>query len=214
MMLIIGILAALLFPAIQKARLSAASAGCVSNLRTLASAHRMYEQEHDGKPPPNHYNASHPESEGHAGVGLTLLRRSYRPGPKYVWDADNQFIRESAEICPSVRINKLSINLKNGPDYDLSSLADKNYGLFYSKPSQRPLIWCGFGKAWSTSNPTIPLRHAGGINCAFLDGHIERISDDDGRLYHRWWYYAITQPEPDDKWLQDGTRMGVTELPK
>lgn len=210
---VIGFLSAMVFPAIQKARLSAASAHCVSNLKQLAAAHRMYEQDHEGKPPPQIYTSTHPESEGHSGVGIRLLRWSYRPGPRYVWSVDNKYIREPIELCPSVRINKLASNLENGPHYAIYSMEDKKYAQFYSKPSLRPLIWDGITSSWTPGSPQVPLRHNRGINCAFLDGHVEWISGEDDRLYHRWWYYACQSAEPDNRYLKDGNRMGVTQLP-
>ncbi len=214
---LIGVVAALILPTVRAVRTYAASAGCVANLKRLAAAHRLYEQEHNDKPPPMQHSASHPEAEGHSGQGVRLLRRNYRPGtPNWIWRTASQgggYIFEPTEICPSVRFNQLTTSPNGGPDYDLYSLNEEIYSSFYTRPSQRPLLWDGFLGTWTPGKPQVPLRHNGGINCAFLDGHVEWISAHDGRLYHRWWYYAINRKEPDPAYLGDGNPMGITQLP-
>ncbi|HWL52283.1 MAG TPA: prepilin-type N-terminal cleavage/methylation domain-containing protein [Chthoniobacteraceae bacterium] len=214
-----GILAALVLPAIRMIRSHAASAGCIANLKRLATAHRLYEHEHNGKPPPMHHGSSHPEAEGHSGQGVRLLRRNYRPGtPNWIWRPASQgggYLFEPTEVCPSVRFNQLTTSPNGGPDYDLCS-PDKDvaYASFYTRPSERPLLWDGFTGTWTPGKPHLPLRHNGAIHCAFLDGHVERISAGDGRLYHQWWYYAIQRREPDPAYLGGGKPMGITHLPQ
>jgi len=213
---ILAVLVALGYPALQRVRLRATAVTCASHLKQLALAHRMYEQDNQGKPPPNFATPSHPYGEGHNNPGLRLLRRYYRqPGPngKYIWDRNNKYINEPIELCPSVRFNGLADNLANGPHYQMSSLPDTVYATYYQEPSQRPLIWDGFTNVWQAASPKVPLRHEGGILCAFLDGHVETIPAGDDRLYHRWWHYAIQNSFPDPDYLNDGTPMGSTTLP-
>jgi len=47
----IAILAAMLLPALGKAKESARRTGCASNLRQILAAAFMYADEHDGRPP-------------------------------------------------------------------------------------------------------------------------------------------------------------------
>ena len=229
-----AILAALISTAISGARNSADSATCMANLKTLAGGHLIYLQEHNGYPPKQTYTEPHPESEGHNGPGIRLLRQYYRdgvlPGPRWVWaGAEHKFILEPAEICPALQRSSAFQVSEKGPHYDLHSPIDSakkedptpennfnhiNYLAFYQKPSQRPLIWDGLhGGVWKTGDPQVPLVHNGAMHCAFLDGHIERIEGDDPRLYHRWWYYAMYRPEPLPSMLGQGTKMGVKTWP-
>ena len=214
---LIGLVASLVLPTLRAIRSRAATVGCVANLSRLAAAHRLYEQDHNGKPPPMIHSAAHPEAEGHSGEGVRLLRRYYRPGtPNWIWRPASQgggYIFEPTEICPSVSFNKLTTSPNGGPDYDICSLNDKIYSSFYTRPAERPLLWDGFVGTWTPGKPQVPLRHNGAIFCAFLDGHVERITADDKRLYHRWGYYAINSNEPDPAYLESGTPMGVTDLP-
>jgi|GEM_PF-1342326 len=216
-MAILAVIVALGYPALQRARLRATAATCVSNLKQLALAHRMYEQDNQGMPPPNNATKNnHPYSEGHDNVGIQLLRRYYRhplPSGRYIWDGDHKFIREPMELCPSVRFNQLAEKLENGPHYQIWSINDTVYTTYYEEPSQRPLIWDGFTGVWQAASSQVPLRHEGGIQCAFLDGHVEWIPAEDGRLYHRWWHYAIADRAPNPARLYDGNPMGVTEKP-
>jgi len=213
-MVILALLVFLLQPVYRQVQLKGAATVCLSQLKQLALAHRLYENDHSGKPPPNFVNSSHPYSEGHQTPGIRLLRRYYRSpvNGNYIWNG-NDFMRESLEICPSSRTNQLSSNLKNGPDYELSSI-DVHYAVYYDEPAQRPLLWDGFTGYWASSKPKVPLRHAGGIHCVFLDGHAENIKMDDSRLFHRWWHYAINDRKPDSKWLGDGNAMGSNQVPE
>jgi len=211
---IIGVLATLLLTGLSRVRQTADSVACVSNLRQLAAAYRMYLPDHAGQPLPPYCNQNDPESEGHNGPGIWLLRPYYRSGPPYIWK-NNKFMRDPVEICPSVRINKLSQNLANGPDYgfyvDTAGTA-RNYLTFFQKFSQTPLIWDGWDGVW-TPGDTVPLRHLGAINCAFHDGHVETIKSADGRLYSKWWYSAVATSAPDPTQLKSGTPLGSTIIP-
>lgn len=55
---IIAILASILFPVFAKARESARSTSCLSNMKQLGTAFQMYMEEHDGLLPIPHYEAS------------------------------------------------------------------------------------------------------------------------------------------------------------
>lgn len=214
-MAILGVAFALIYPALQRTRQKTATTECTAKLRQLAFAHRMYEQEHRGQPPPNFFQSSHPYSEGHSGDGVTFLRRYLRTSPdnRFTWSASHTYLVDPIDFCPSVRFNGLSTNLTHGADYQMSSLSGINYGAYYQEPSRRPLFWDGFQRVWSSGNHLVPLRHHNGILCVFLDGHVEWISQGDGRLYHRWWHYAINDPAPNDSHLHSGKPMGSSRLP-
>ena len=73
---VIGILAALLMPALSSARRKADSARCISNLRQLGIAARLYAEENEGRMP---HARSFPQSETNAPSGLPAIQQVFAP---------------------------------------------------------------------------------------------------------------------------------------
>jgi prepilin-type processing-associated H-X9-DG protein len=223
---VIAVLVSLLLSVVGVVRQKADSASCVSQLRQLAMAHAGYRYDHNGQSPPVASNPpTDPLSEGHHEYGFCYLRYYYRPGPRYIWTTSNIWIPEPFEHCPSVQMNKLSLNTSASsttPDYAIRvESADGNiinYNNNFLYPSQTPLIWDGWLPNWGGGSTqtytTVPLRHSGGINCAFLDGHVEFISQTDKRLYSGWWNVASEQPKASDSLLGTGNPLGIKTLPQ
>ena len=136
---IIGVLAALLAPALSQARESAQRSACINNLRQLGMAFKMYLLEHDGVYPA----ASDPVSADPyywlwMGRGWRDLIAPYTPG-----DAENPGVF----ICPSdVRAPEL---------FESTSYA---YSMaFYHSPEQIDAM-DSFTHTFSNPVPTIPQR--------------------------------------------------------
>lgn len=203
-----AVLIAMLMSGIGKVRNRAAEAACIGKLRQMAVAYTMYVQDHNGRTPPTIVNASDEESEGHSFFGILLLRNYY--GDSQIWSGKSTMY-EPMEICPSVRLNKLTTKPGKGPDYGFSDKMSEQSIAYYTKPSKTPMIWDDWVGNW-ISGRTMPLRHEG-INAAFLDGHVENIKQKDGRLYSSWWWAAVTRSEPDDSLLGKGSPLGSTQVP-
>jgi prepilin-type processing-associated H-X9-DG protein len=181
----------------------------------MGSAFQLYLQDHDYIMPATD-NAAY-KFEDHTAQGVRMLRQYYRPGPRYVWGNNGRFIPDEMDICPSVSLDGLTVNSENGgPDYGMAKQAYGKRATYYEEPVKTPVIWDSWVAGWtnaSTSLNTFPLRHSGGLNCVFLDGHVEWIAGDDARLWSEWWYRAAVRSRPDDRFLGKGWEMGVMVVP-
>jgi len=205
---IVALLAALVIGGVGKARDNGTSMACISKLRQMAAAYMMYVQDHNGRTPPVTVNKGDEDSENHNFMGISLLRVYY--GDTQIWSGSNQ-LRERMEICPSVSINKLTMKPGVGPDYGFAEKMSGQMLNYFTKPSKTPMIWDDWTGNW-VKGRTMPLRH-NGVNADFLDGHVENIRSADGRLYSDWWSAAVSQSEPDDAKLGQGTPLGSTQIP-
>jgi prepilin-type N-terminal cleavage/methylation domain-containing protein/prepilin-type processing-associated H-X9-DG protein len=209
---IIGVLAAIAIVATGSAREKAAAAQCMGNLRTLVAAHALYRQDFNGRGPPVAVGSANPISEGHNASGFTLLRRYYRSGPRYTWTTAHTYIFEPTEQCPSAAaFDPARPNSEATIDYNYG-VKDVKFDLFFTVPPKTPIIWDGW-LAKGTVTEKVPLRHSGGINMGYLDGHVERVTATDRRLYdsYMWWIYNSGTPNPAA--LGTGSALGTTVRP-
>lgn len=206
---ILVVLVALLFPAVKKFRISAASTQCLANLRTLGAAHASYLAEHNGLGPP-----LWSDFEGHNSSGYGQLRPYYAPGPPFTWNGTKRLPLPKTDICPMVLLHRELDKDKDGPQYADYTLASGGHDINLSlMPDQAklPILFDGWSATWTPSE-TVPLRHNNfnGINAVFLDGHVEVISQDksDGRLYLNWWNNATRYNKANDSNLGNGPQVG------
>jgi len=191
---IIAILAAILFPVFARAREKARQASCASNLKQIALAERMYEQDYDGR-----------GSVNHCGVQVN--------GRWWEWWSALQPYTKNWNVfrCPSS-----SINIYNGVNYGKrgcgdSPLSGENsnamwYGDIVGLPAPAETIqfadW-GTGNGhrlcphWHQGATYVGYPHAylhnDGSNYAFYDGHV------------KWMKYSSTFSASSNLWLYNKT---------
>jgi len=216
---IMAILVVLLFPSYRSFRLKAAGVQCIANLKKLIGAHIAYQQEYNGLGPPVAVGPSDGRSEGHNISGFCLLRIYYRPGPRYNWTYDHQRIIEPTEYCPA---GKLTGQVNGGDHLDYNyAVPNSNYipgtppipltFRQFTNHAASPVIWDGW-KPKGSATQLIPLRHLGGANVAFLDGHVERLSGDDGKLYEDYMWQLYNNGVANSSKERSGRALGSNAI--
>jgi len=194
---IIAVLAAILFPVFVSAKEHARVARCLSNLRNLSSAFRLYADDHDGGMPSAHYTWASPDWCGTvAWQGDVAIEN----GP--IWNYTKK--SKGIYLCPS--------DIGVAPAYMPSQ---KNYPLSYSmnwklhlssmdrviKPSRVLLLihegrqtiddGCFYWLDDTTRN--LPSKiHYDGTAASYVDGHAKWLS-----------YKALRQERADRWWDPD-----------
>lgn len=181
---IIGILAGMLLPALNQAREKGRAALCISNLRQLGVANRMYLDDNDG------VFAFHADYVGFH-------------GSDHLWTLLLPYVKNNAGVfnCPSDRrpITTMSPSvISNRCSYASNDYLTGGYGSPIGAvntekavtTSQSQLVcftdsdllvapWLTIGKGIgnfsfnSTWPSPAPRRHSGGCNILMLDGHVE-----------------------------------------
>jgi prepilin-type N-terminal cleavage/methylation domain-containing protein len=188
---IIAILAAMLLPALSRAREKARRAVCINNLKQIGLAIKMYAQDFDGWYPANDYiiNTS------------TVLTDSARYGLVPIL-TDNGYINDRDIFhCPSDRINfkswgtsymYLVVNKGGFVGRWLNSAYLKTE-FFQDKPIVSDIVY--WTTTWYTNHPNIVAAGSSGVaNCPaegsnhlYRDGHAEWASKD--QLEEVWYVY-------------------------
>ena len=191
---IIAILAAMLMPALERARGAAMSASCLSNHKQLTLAHIMYRQDNDEFLPTSFHWYQDDELAGYLECN----------------PSDNT---DNVYWCPADDGN---------PDYDKERGEGRwnaSYGLIYDTNRLRPGDWShnelrgsrnalrykavswkiaffenmatrhyyGTWAAWSSSWGRRDMRHMDGHNVSFMDGRAVRYENPLDAADDRWW---------------------------
>lgn len=198
---IIGILAAMLLPALNQAREKARAATCISNLRQITTGIRLYTDDNDSQMPPASYGASMPNWP-------KLLGRYMRQrGPNTNSPPNRVF------VCPSTKYavpeNVMDYSLTYACTGAMLGRALAGSGLTASQPrkegdiqtsvTETPLIvegkWdgsasptCRSNYGWSLASPdltkpapsaclSLDFRHSSSVmNIAFVDGSVRPMT--------------------------------------
>jgi len=160
---IIGILAAMLLPALRSAREKAWQSGCINNLKQIGIAIQMYASDYDEWLPykvasGNLQNIEEPLYSGNY-AGLGLLH------PYYIKDSETF-------RCPLNRyFNKDAFNWKHNIPYFYTGEDTTRNSLKVARPgwvivvetdkSEGATVWSGQGK------------HMGFLNALYVDGHVK-----------------------------------------
>jgi len=216
---IIAILAAMLLPALSKAREKARTALCANNMKQLMLAYRMYCEDYDEILPPasdNLYRFSGKTygSEPPANYYWPYLLRNYLNMPKWppgYWDVVPAEYRNKYLKCPSLRV-PLYYAWTVHYGMPIYNIGGRNYGglMPYKKYSQikypsrqivfvdsyydkiyggRYFVWNNSFVGINASGDAVHLRHNNMANFAFADGHVETLTYQQAKGPSDWYYY-------------------------
>lgn len=179
---IIAILASMLLPALQKARMSAQSISCVSNMKQLGQGTMIYVEDNKGYFPLGW--KTWPET----GAGQDFYFWKDALGPYVGENASDAYDRAMSPngvfFCPS-RPDKpawrtsYAINHFIGNDFEsqkISKVKNSSLTLLYAATEayEWRVVPSGWGAAWLTS--TIYYEHSNRANLTMCDGHVEAMS--------------------------------------
>jgi len=201
---IIAILAAILFPVFARAREKAKQASCLSNVKQIMTAWKMYAADYDGQFTHHFY-----------GTLATPLYWWYWPMQAYVKnfqifqcpaDDERHFQNDPMAEC-SYGMNWLYCNGR----YTRTSSGTWNYGTaappyrvggceeYVEEPADTICITdCGAGSPMVNDAQSgegtryaggwakVDDRHTGGVNCGYVDGHAKWNKKDAIREWERW----------------------------
>jgi len=195
---IVGILIALLLPAVQQSRAVARRAQCQSNLRQWAIAVQTHADIHDGVLPrrgqgtqpvkqltrsADWFNALPQFMEDRAYSELSQLGLAPKAGDSSVWVCP-----EAQEIkvddYPSYAIEpknffsyamNMALSVWDQPRPDVLRKLGPTHTMVFMADSPGP--WCSVLPSKKPYSPA--ARHQGTANIAFLDGHVEAFYGDD-----------------------------------
>ncbi|HHY84592.1 MAG TPA: prepilin-type N-terminal cleavage/methylation domain-containing protein [Verrucomicrobia bacterium] len=172
---IIAILAAMLLPALAKARSRAWSTACLNHLRQIGIASRMYaDDHHDALPRSSHQGFSWVGSLQPYAAGTNLWRcpRDPHQTRRYSY-AINDFLLPPAQ--PGLRrdYSRLTAVPVPGETLFMTECADSyaNSDHFHFDPLED-----GDYSAFSFAGQVAVQRHANGANYLFADWHVERLT--------------------------------------
>lgn len=194
---IISILAAMLLPALTKAREKARQSVCMSNLKQLSLAFLMYVQDNDGYFPPTYYLTSSSE------IGWDFATDDW--WSTYRLGIMGEYLTKRVFECPT---GKKMIKSYDRPftGFAYNSTIGGGFSVWtgqadipskisrVKKPSETILltdsaIWSSFTNEVIGNNylrapgttyyygPNVHFRHNGFANVAFCDGHVEAIRE-------------------------------------
>jgi len=181
---IISILAAMLMPALQKAREKARQGVCMSNLKQIYLATMMYASDNDGYLPPNRavYPLNPPSTYRWHGI---LGYHGYIK-PSESSGLLGYIPLKSAVVCPTgVGLGEI---YNSGQGWWSNYVANVNIFPVTSRklgtckrPSETLMICDGKSDRTTVSrdwwSDRASYRHSGGINILYVDGHVKWLND-------------------------------------
>lgn len=222
---IMAILAALMLPALSRAKESARRAQCVSNLRQIGFAAQMYWDEHEGAAFRYRGAATNGGDVFWFGwlerwTGGNEGRRAFdaAPGALYPY-----LQGRGVEVCPSLDYRSSQFKLKaTGAAYgygvnlhltapllhnlasvtrpaDTAAFADAGQVNTFQAPASpgNPLLEEFFYVSASAAEATAHFRHRHSANAVFCDGHVEREKPLAGSIDPRWPAHVVGRLRPE-----------------
>lgn len=160
---IIAILAAMLLPALARAREQARRANCISNLKQMGLACHMYAQD---------YSELFPRSAGTAAADLTILiTGNYITATKtYICPSSSD---KATTASPWLNATSQSLSYAYAMDCTESDVVDT--ALMIDKSDTSTAIWTA---GLSGGKLTGATNHSGGegVNALYMDGHVSWIT--------------------------------------
>ncbi len=185
---IIAILAAVLLPALSRAREAGKGAVCLNNLRQVDTATRLYVDENNGYLP---QAASDPTQTGNISLWWTTKLSIYLGGTNYISVAGGTL---PVLVCPSNRLSPAGHGVSYGMNGvwlgngfwarllgDVKNPAETVYAAdsigppTWSDPYiDIPGYWSADQSAYNVLYGFVDPRHNGSANVLWLDGHVSR----------------------------------------
>jgi prepilin-type N-terminal cleavage/methylation domain-containing protein/prepilin-type processing-associated H-X9-DG protein len=177
---IIAVLAAILFPVISSATRTARKAKCMSNLRQLVMAHKMYSDDHDRTIVPARAGSI---------TWCQILQPQIKNDQIIICPEDDtpQIVTGTTDLPHSYGINySLAFNTAGSPFVWSMSSIDRTSDLllfFDMKPDANAM-----GASYLTHRLSrVSTRHRGRCGIGFLDGHAKpMLPDDTTRPVNMW----------------------------
>lgn len=187
---VIGVLAAILIPALQSARKSANQSKCVSNLRQIAMAVQSFTNDNGGRFPETWYFGE---------TGKPWCRQL----EPYVGMESNGQIEGNLFRCPAVEEGNhhgwsdygYNENLGLGKGADVGESARRvgipdpakvvmvgDSGAIETGKAQWYFLGLQYARGWQNSQAVPHPRHDGLANLAFVDGHVESLGEEELEL--------------------------------
>lgn len=199
---IVGLLAALLFPAFNRARNSSRRAACASNLHQIGLAVQMYAQDMRNQFPPAPYDGLPSEKYWCWATRIYPYTRSTAvfKCPSYA-DVNGEFDPDySPPIAPGNTVPPA--NMRRG-SYDLNIFLGRRGRSVNAvrNPGETILLCDGTGGQQNFGIEDLTIgstqvsvrdfrvlgnRHGDGINVSFVDGHVKWMRNED-LLDVKWW---------------------------
>lgn len=164
---IIGILAAMLMPALSNAREKARRGVCLSNLKEMGLGFNMYAQDWYEVFPISDNTA---DTQGD--FEIMIVKGKYAAAPLFYCPSDNYSEKSDREY---------SFAMEDGSECDPSCIS---YAYGYSMSLMSEIDWCvavdksgNWGNRWDDSLGAGNTNHIdAGVNALFVDGHSEWLS--------------------------------------
>lgn len=212
---IIAILAAMLLPALSKARERARASVCMSNLKQIGMAVHMYANDYDGYIPKLYPPIDSVEPNNNRWFLLARLGYFDRPRPNLQY---YQVLRPKEGVpilrCPSVRItssyqqsqytmNYIGFRFYNYPDTFFPKLdrVKRPEKTIYIGEQEVPYTYHGLVPVNVPTNPYAPpgTYHSGGCNVLFVAGNVKWLLKRDLITGINWPNYENSNV----KWISD-----------
>jgi len=166
---IIAILAAMLLPALARAREQARRSTCVSNLKQIGLALKMYAQDYDEKYPEANYSLN-PGTGVEACDSLSLLMPNYvSAGKIFFCPSSSDSAATSTVLGPDVCSYAYARDLDEGIDVDTVAVCDQ---LDLSSTNSKASV---IGTDDVVTGAGLKNHGVDGINCLYMDGHVKWV---------------------------------------
>ena len=219
-MTIVSVLAAFLAPALQKTRERGRQVQCLSNMRQIGLAFRLYQNDHKGRYPKLLTSAT---ENWQTYLGDPAIGGNYLSGNQIGPDGGGNNKFKTSLLCPTMvkrsdfkaygeywgySINQSRIDISynaGGPPWNLIQYQNADLDEIYTQPSESAMLvdgnfiqfydgdWDAFTSVDWYIWAVIPI-HGEMVNVLFLDGHVVAMntsSPADRSRFNTVWYQGV-----------------------